>query len=145
MRFVERPPEFSGLICFDVKKRGKIIEHYEDHNLIVTLGRQRMAELLAGISSATVTQIGVGTGGTAATVDDAGLTDAVLIPITSATAEGKVARFNFVIDQATANGLKIKEFGLFCSDGAMFSHRTRTGVIEKADDIEIDGYWEIRF
>lgn len=145
MRFVELPPEFSGLICFDVKKRGKIIEHYEDHNLIVTLGRQRMAELLAGISSATVTQIGVGTGGTAATVDDTGLTDAVLIPITSATAEGKVARFNFVIDQATANGLKIKEFGLFCSDGAMFSHRTRTGVIEKADDIEIDGYWEIRF
>lgn len=141
----EAPMEVHGAISFDVVKKGKVISHYENHNLITTLGRQRMAELLAGLSTGCVTHVGVGTGSTAATVDDTGLTDAVLTPVTSATADGKVARFNFVIDTKTANGLKICEFGLFCSDGAMFSHRTRTGIIEKANDIEINGYWEIRF
>lgn len=141
----DKPVEFAGAICFDVVKNGEVIKHYKDHNLIVTLGRQRMAELLAGISTSYVTQVGVGTNNTAATIDDTGLTDAVLTPVTSATADGKVARFNFFIDTKTANGLKICEFGLFCADGTMFSHRTRTGIIEKANDIEINGYWEIRF
>ena len=141
----DKPVESAGAICFDVVKNGEAIKHYEDHNLIVTLGRQRMAELLAGISTSYVTQVGVGTNNTAATIDDTGLTDAVLTPVTSATADGKVARFNFFIDTKTANGLKICEFGLFCADGTMFSHRTRTGIIEKANDIEINGYWEIRF
>ena len=141
----DKPVEFAGVICFDVVKNGEVIKHYEDHNLLVTLGRQRMAELLAGISTSYVTQVGVGTNNTAATIDDTGLTDAVLRPVTSATADGKVARFNFFIDTKTANGLKICEFGLFCADGTMFSHRTRTGIIEKANDIEINGYWEIRF
>ena len=122
-----------------------MIDSYENHNLIVTSGRQRMAELLTGISSSYITHIGVGTGTDAADISDTGLIDQVLIPISSATAENKIAHFNFLIGTDAANGLQITEFGLFAGDGTMFSHRVRTGAISKESDIEIEGYWEIRF
>ena len=52
--------------------------------------------------------------------------------------------FSFTIGKAEANGKKIREFGLLCSDGTLFARKTR-GVIEKADDIEIVGTWTIIF
>lgn len=145
MKFTENASAFNGHLNFAVKRNGEVVDTYDNHNLIVTAGRQRMAELLAGASSAHVTHVGIGTGTDAASIDDTALKDQVLIPVTGTKAEGKVAHFDFTIDTGTGNGLKIREFGLFCADGTMFSHRVRTGVIEKADDIEIEGYWEIRF
>ncbi len=145
MIFKEHIPECSGHINMVVRKNGRVIEKYDDHNLIVTLGRQRMAELLTGLSDKHISYIGIGTGTQPEDIADTGLQDAILIPLEGAEAKDKVARFNFLIDADTGNGLRITEFGLFASDGVMFSHRVRTGVIEKADDIEIAGYWEIRF
>ncbi len=145
MIFKEHIQECSGHINMVVRKGGKVVDRYDDHNLIVTLGRQRMAELLAGLSDAHISHIGIGTGTETENIADTSLSDLVLIPLKGAEAKDKVARFNFLIDTATGNGMKITEFGLFANDGVMFSHRVRTGVIEKADDIEIEGYWEIRF
>ena len=145
MIFKEHIQECNGHINMVVRKNGQIIDRYEDHNLIVTLGRQRMAELLSGLSSAHISHIVIGTGKDVENIADTTLQDLILIPLKGAEAQDKVARFNFLIDAATGNGLRITEFGLFASDGVMFSHRVRTGIIEKADDIEIEGYWEIRF
>ncbi|WP_029542864.1 hypothetical protein [Selenomonas sp. AB3002] len=44
-----------------------------------------------------------------------------------------------------ANGLAIREFGLFFGDGTLFSRRVRKSTIGKEDDIQITGYWEIYF
>ena len=62
MIFKEHIQECNGHINMVVRKNGQIIDRYEDHNLIVTLGRQRMAELLSGLSSAHISHIGIGTG-----------------------------------------------------------------------------------
>lgn len=145
MVFQDSTKPCKGDFHLAVYKDGKIISRIDDHNLVVDAGRIRLAELAAGKSSACITKIGVGSGSTAEAADDTELEGQQLFPLTSATVDGRDARFDFLIDNSQANGLKIHEFGLFCADGTMFSHRVRTGLIEKEDDIQIKGYWILHF
>lgn len=135
----------KGEFHIDIFKGGRRVESFGDHNLVVEAGRVRLAELAAGVSTAYITQIGVGEGDEAETDADTALTNQALFPLDKASVTGRDARFDFSIDNTQGNGLKIHEFGLFCSDGTMFSHRVRKGVIEKAEDISIKGYWILHF
>ena len=145
MVFQDSTKPCRGDFHLAVYKDGKIIDRIDDHNLVVDAGRIRLAELAAGKSSACITKIGVGSGSTAEAADDTELEGQQLFPLASASVDGRDARFDFLIDNTQANGLKIHEFGLFCADGTMFSHRVRTGLIEKEDDIQIKGYWILHF
>ena len=145
MVFQDSTKPCRGDFHLAVYKDGEIIDRIDDHNLVVDAGRIRLAELAAGKSSACITKIGVGSGSTAEAADDTELEGQQLFPLTSASVDGRDARFDFLIDNTQANGLKIHEFGLFCADGTMFSHRVRTGLIEKEDDIQIKGYWILHF
>lgn len=135
----------KGEFHIDVFKGGRHFKTFADHNLVVEAGRVRLAELAAGVSTAYITQIGVGEGDTTEADGDTELTNQALFPLDKASVTGRDARFDFSIDNTQGNGLKIHEFGLFCADGTMFSHRVRSGVIEKADDISIKGYWILHF
>ena len=126
-------------------RNGERVTTFADHNLVVEAGRVRLAELAAGVSTACITQIGVGEGDTTETDADTELVNQALFPLDKASVTGRDARFDFSIDNTQGNGLKIHEFGLFCADGTMFSHRVRSGVIEKAEDISIKGYWILHF
>jgi hypothetical protein len=128
-----------------VRKNGKVIERWEDHNLIVDGARQLMAKMAAGIVSTSITDLGVGSGNAPETVDDTALKNGVLIPIKTRTVNDKQARFDFFIGTDQANGINIREFGLFTANGTMFAHRVRDRSLEKADDLTIEGYWEINF
>lgn len=145
MRFEDTTRACKGEFHIAVYKDGARVESFGDHNLVVETGRIRLAELAAGTSDAYITQIGIGEGDTAEADTDTELTTQTLFPIDKATVTERDARFDFSIDNTQANGLKIHEFGLFCADGTMFSHRVRKGVIEKADDITIKGYWILHF
>ena len=145
MAFQDSTKPCRGDFHLAVYKDGKIIDRIDDHNLVVDAGRIRLAELAAGKSSACITKIGVGSGSTAEAADDTELEGQQLFPLASASVDGRDARFDFLIDNSQANGLKIHEFGLFCADGVMFSHRVRTGLIEKEDDTQIKGYWILHF
>ena len=145
MVFQDSTKPCRGDFHLAVYKGGEIIDLVDDHNLVVDAGRIRLAELAAGKSGSCITKIGVGSGSTAEAADDTELDGQQLFPLTSATVDGRDARFDFLIDNSQANGLKIHEFGLFCADGTMFSHRVRTGLIEKEDDIQIKGYWILHF
>lgn len=145
MVFQDSTKPCKGDFHLAVYKGGEIIDRVDDHNLVVDAGRIRLAELAAGKSGSCITKIGVGSGSTAEAADDTELEGQQLFPLTLATVDGRDARFDFLIDNSQANGLKIHEFGLFCADGTMFSHRVRTGLIEKEDDIQIKGYWILHF
>lgn len=145
MAFVDTAKPCKGEFHVDVYKDGKKVETFADHNLVVETGRVRLAELAAGISADYITQIGVGEGAETEADTDTALTNQALFPLDKAGVTGRDARFDFSIDNTQANGLKIHEFGLFCADGTMFSHRVRKGVIEKAEDIQIRGYWILHF
>ena len=135
----------KGEFHIDVYKEGKLVEEISDHNLVVDVARGRLAELAAGLSNAYITQIGCGSGSAPEGAEDTALTDQQLFPLTSATVEERDAKFSFTIDNSQANGMAIHEFGLFCSDGLMFTHRVRDGVIEKKSDIQLKGYWILHF
>lgn len=134
-----------GEFHIEVRRRGKVIKTFGDHNLVVNSGRVRLAELAAGKNDKYITQIGLGTGSAAETEDDTALENQRLFPLSASSVDGRDARFDFVIGENDANGLAIREFGLFCSDGTMFTHRVRRGVIEKESDIELHGYWILHF
>lgn len=135
----------KGEFHLRVLKHGKEIERIDDHNLVVDTGRIRLAELAAGKSTAFITHIGVGSGANTEEVTDTELTNGQLFPLVKTTVTGRDVQLDFLIDTTEANGMLIREFGLFCADGTMFSRRARKGVIEKQDDIQISGYWILHF
>jgi hypothetical protein len=135
--------ELRGAVHLDIYKAGKLVESDTDHNLIVTVGRTQLAKLLGGGYTGHITQVGVGTGSAAAADGDTGLTGAVLIDIGGVEYDTAKVRFNFEIGTNQANGVSIREFGLFFADGTLFSHRVRKSVIGKENDIKISGYWDI--
>lgn len=145
MKFAESVRGLRGTLHLNVKRHGRTVERWEDHNVIVDVGRAALAAVMAGEKTLAITHVGVGTGTANALPTDTALTDAVLIPLAARSVTGMQARFGFTIDRETANGLNLREFALFLSDGTMFSHRVRDRTLEKADDMTIEGYWTIDF
>ena len=143
IRVEERMEGMRGNVHLCIKRNGEVIHEEDDHNLIVTAGRAKLARLMGGGYAGHIARVGVGEGGSAVSESDTRLTNGVLVGIESVSYEGTSVRFNFCIGTGQANGLSIREFGLFFADGTMFSHRIRQSVIGKESDIEITGYWEI--
>ena len=149
MIFNDTVQAVRGEIYLEVCRNKKIIETFDDHNLVVDVGRKRLAALAAGkvesYVNSYISQIGLGSGNTVETVNDTELENQQLFPLTSIEVDGRDVKCNFFIANDEAVGLTIHELGLFCADGTMFSHRVRQGVIEKYEDIEIRGYWILHF
>ena len=146
MKLLDEMKNCKGVLTICVRQNGRVIEQWQDNNLIVDAGRIRMAELLGGTkASQHVTHVGIGSGSAPADPGDINLTDRVLVPVKTVVIDGKTVHFDFFVPADVGNGTAIREFGLFCADGTMFSRRVRSGTIEKEPDIEIEGYWEIHF
>ena len=136
----------KGEFHIDVLKNGRIVQTISDHNMVVDVGRIRLAELAAGTkANQHITQIGLGSGSETEDASDISLTNQTLLPLSGVTVTGRDVRFDFFVDTDQANGLQVHEFGLFCADNTMFSHRVRSGVIEKENDIQLKGYWILHF
>ncbi len=149
MRLEDKTYPVTGEIHLEVCRDKKIINQIDDHNLVVDAGRKRLAALAAGkVGSYTesyITHIGLGSGSTEESINDTKLENQQLFPLTSVEINGRDVQCNFFIANNEAVGLSIRELGLFCTDGTMFSHRVRQGVIEKYEDIELKGYWILHF
>jgi hypothetical protein len=132
-----------------VYRRGRLIETYHDHNLIVDGAREAMAQLIVEEAAGKrITHIALGTNGAVPTPDDTVITEAFAKPITgfSYPVSGQVEiAWNLLVSEA--NGLAIIEFGLICADGTLFARKIREKPkpIYKEDDISIDGQWTIIF
>ena len=156
MRFEDSTKNITGEIHLEVYHKNKLVKKIDEHNLVVDAGRRRLAELAAGkvgsYSESYITHIGLGSGSEIEKVSDTELENQQLFPLTSVELNGRDVKCNFFIADNEANGLSIRELGLFCSDGTMFSHRVRrdestgeVGVIEKFSDIELKGFWILHF
>ena len=149
MKLEDKTFSVTGEIHLEVCRDKKIINQIDDHNLVVDAGRKRLAALAAGkVGSYTesyISHIGLGSGSTEESINDTKLENQQLFPLTSVEINGRDVQCNFFISNQEAVGLSIRELGLFCTDGTMFSHRVRQGVIEKYEDIELKGYWILHF
>ena len=141
-----------GDIHLEIYRKGKLVEAINDHNLVVDLGRRRLAELITGQSDSIITQVGFGSGSNEESGSDSELQDQLLFPLrpievggVTSKVEGLDAIFYFTLEEYEAVGLSIRELGLFCNDDCMFSHRVRRGEIFKDSDIAIKGSWTLHF
>jgi hypothetical protein len=125
----------------------KLIEAFEDHNLIVNLARVSMAHLIAGdVDDRSMLDIAFGTNGNPPTVDDTEITDPFVKELGGITyPQAGQVRFAWNLTNSEANGMAIMEFGLLTADGNLFCRRTRTTPINKESDISLEGTWTIIF
>lgn len=146
MKFTDTLTNYSGRLNLKIYKNGKLIDEDKGHNLIVTTGKEMLAGLLGGSKTGKyITSIGVGTSATDPNTADTSITNAYMVPVSSVEYTGTTVKFNFAIGNSDANGMAIREYGLFFSDGSIMSRRVRQSVIGKEADISITGYWEITF
>ena len=143
MQEKEQLNSMRGSVELKIYRNGVLEEIEREHNLIVTAGRSKLAKMLGGGYAGGINRVGVGTGSTPAADTDKGLTSPVYIPVKSVEYSTAKVRFNFVIGTSDANGVNIRELGLFFADNTMFSRRVRKSVIGKEADLQITGYWEI--
>ena len=143
MQEKEQLNSMRGSVELKIYRNGVLEEIEREHNLIVTAGRSKLAKMLGGGYAGGINRVGVGTGSTPAADTDTGLTSPVYIPVKSVEYSTAKVRFNFVIGTSDANGVNIRELGLFFADNTMFSRRVRKSVIGKEADLQITGYWEI--
>lgn len=134
--------------CFTLKvievATGKVLEEYEDKNLVITLGHTNIAKLLGGATAGKpITKIGVGTSGVAPALTDTALTGIFSKVLTTIDyPEANSVRFFYELATGDANGMSIKEFGLLNSDDVLFARKIRTEIV-KTSAIALAGSWKI--
>jgi hypothetical protein len=148
MQLSDQHDKARGIFAIDVFRHGVLVEHFEDDNLIVDLGREIVTKLLGGdVSGRSIAKIGFGTNGSAAAPGNVALTgsfiksiDARSYPTTTSVS------FTFSLSTAEANGLEIREFGLITSAGTLFARKVRTaGALIKDSDMSISGSWRLLY
>lgn len=143
-------------------RKGQLL--HEDENVVTTLGRKRVAELLTGVITAPnfVSDMALGDGGAPQldllTPIVPVLTDTALVhelirnPMSSATVAGQTATFlaSFLTSSLTpidfidtANQV-INEAGLFTADNVLFARKTFPSIpFAPADRVGVIAEWEI--
>ncbi|MDR1587088.1 MAG: hypothetical protein LBS57_06510 [Treponema sp.] len=150
MRFFFRLKEWDHLrgdFHIKVYWRGRLIEDYAEHNLIVNSARLAMTKLIAGAGTGkNISRIAFGSNGSIPVVGDTAITSPYLKNISSISypANNKV-EFAWSLGVDEANGKAISEFGLLCADGSLFARKSRTAPLNKDSDIAIEGQWIIIF
>jgi len=144
IQFRETMP-MSGCFRMRVYRKGKLIEQYEDKNLIVNGARQAAAQLIAGSGSGKhIAKIAFGTNGNIPTPDDTEITAPFVKNLSGVTYPvlGR-AEFAWKLLASEANGKAIIEFGLLCEDGTLWARKVREEAIPKGPDIALEGEWLI--
>ena len=136
-----------GAFRMRVYRRGKLIETFEDSNLIVKGARSAMEQLLAGnVEGKSVACIAFGTSGNVPTPDDTIITNPFTKPLTGVSfPETGGVEFSWDLLSTEANGKAIMEFGLLCADGTLYARKHRITPINKDSDIAVEGQWIINF
>jgi len=139
--------KLKGKVVIEILKDGKIVDRIEVNNLVVQNARTVICQLLAGANQAnnTVTKLALGTGNTEPSITDTRLANEVArVPIINyAFPSYNTVEFEAYVDQDTANGNVIQEFGLFTEGGIMVA-RVLVSPITKDSTFAFYVRWQLR-
>ena len=139
--------QIKGIFRLWVKDAtGKVLEQYEDLNLVVNTGRTQASKLLGGdVTNRHVNRISFGTNGSAPALGDTAITGPFNknVSLVSYPSAG-VVKFDWSLELAENNGVTIREYGLLCADGVLFARKTRA-AIDKTSAIRLEGSWQIEY
>jgi hypothetical protein len=136
-----------GFFNMRVYYKGRLIERYSDHNLIVNGAKDAVVNLLAGASTGkNITRIAFGTNGSLATPNDTVITSPYIKNIANISypAYGQI-QFDWNLLVTEANDKDIFEFGLLCADGTLYARKVRKKALSKDSDFALEGEWIIKF
>lgn len=97
--------------------------------------------------AAIIAEVGFGTANTAETFDDAALTGAHRKPVEAVEVDADDPRriqVSWTLARDEANGLPIREIGLFTADGVLVARVARASAIEKTPDMELGDWFELQ-
>lgn len=131
---------------FKNKFKGKLIDEYTGPNLVTTIGKNNMTQLISSaVADKNVSTVQCGTNATATDVADTFITTPTAVGFDSIAYPTLTSvRFGWTFGTGDANGTTVVEFGLIANDGGLFSRITRP-PIAKTSAISIVGAWEIDF
>jgi hypothetical protein len=146
--------------CIHTFRKGKVL--HADPNIITTLGRVRVAELLTGLSTDFVNEMALGDGGAPQTdllvpivpvLSDSALAHELKrTNIVNAAVVGQVLTFtaSFLtasltpIDFISPANQVVNEAGLFCIDGILFARKTFPSIpFSPVDRVGVIAEWSI--
>lgn len=142
--------KLTGILTINIFKKGVLIDTRFEKNLILDIGKQNLAVLLAGDpmlgANCEVTEIAFGDDPNPVTAGDTSVANEFAKPIDSYNfpAQNQVA-FVWALAEPENNGVDIYEFALKTGNGDLFSKRVLTSPIEKTADIRLEGTWTIGF
>lgn len=138
----------SGQLFVDVFKEGNLSFSYKSPNTIVNSGKELICKLLVGNDqpNKVINRYGVGN----STID----TSSDMIDLQGSTLfKGSIydytfpaynqVKINFQVEASQANGLYVKEFGLFSSDGTLFNRVVWDGTLLKTEHFVLSCYFLI--
>ena len=149
----------KGQMVIKIYRDGTLLSSETVDNLIVNGGKAALAHLLGNNGTGKhIATVGIGEGADPPAAEDTVLTGSVTVSIgetriaTGLEAEDgslfdapNIVQFHFNFDKATGNGIAIREYGLFCADGTLFSRIVRAAAFVKTDIDAIRGFWQIQF
>jgi len=125
----------KGVVEISVIKNGRVINYEKKDNLIVSVGKDRVEELIGGTSTSYFNYIAIGTGTTSPSDSDTSLVNEVKRAQATVThgASGEVFEKTFDFD--SAESYNITELGIFdqASGGTMLDRITFSA---KAVDVD---------
>ena len=151
MMINENITSIKGLFHIELKSSdGSIIDTYTNHNLVVNGGKALLAHSLVGsdIDNKKISKFGVGDSIAVSSGDMIGLQGTNIFKKVIVGYEFPVynqAKINFEVGLTEANGIDIKEFGLFSADGTLFNRVTWNKNVLKSSSFALSGYFLISF
>ena len=150
----------AGGGSFKTHVKGKLL--HEEDNIIVTLGRVRVAELLTGVSTDFVDQVAIGDGGAPQSdllipivpvlADTALVHELDRTTIVNANVAAQTLTFTATFLTASLTPIDfidianqvINEAGLFCKDNVLFARKTFPSIpFSPADRVGVIAEWSI--
>lgn len=145
--WTENPILPSGRVHIEIYRGGRLIDVMDEHNLIVTNGRETVCRGLGGESNRAITKIGFGSGATPAAPGNNALVNLFSKAITSVSYPTVTSvQFAFTLLSNEANGLAISEFGLLTANNVLYARKVRSaGPIYKDSETSLSGTWTIQY
>ena len=132
-------------------KTGEVVREVKDHNLVTTLGKNLVRDLLGKVAGVDgLNYMAIGTDNTTPTIADTTLgTEVHRNTFTDIIYTSGKANFRYYLDSSTANGNTLVEAGLFGDDatgtvdsGTLFAHVTHAGIA-KTSSVAVTYSWDV--
>ena len=132
----------KGRVELALIRGGKIIEKEVKDNMIVATGRDRIANLIGGTSTAYFNYIAIGTGTTAPADTDTGLEQEVKIAQATVSNTDNEEVFEHTFDFGSSESYSITELGIF-DDTSMHTMLDRLTFSAKNVDVDTSLYVKV--